>query len=135
VEEIVAVAVHWVAEHCLLEKVIPEPKLSTDDEDQFVLDPLITTATDVPAWPAPGETLVTTAVGGVFVPVPLKLTVIWLELSASVTVTWPLRLPLAVGTKLIQRLQLEFAGITPPQSSFAVKSPEAASLIGSETSW
>src|ERR1035441_2028564 len=122
---IVTVAVHWVSvEHCWLENVMPVPKLKIEDAEKCVLVPLITTwFNEVPSEPAPGETLATTAVGAVFVPVPISAISIWLELDASVIVTLPVRFPVAVGSKPIHRLQLESAGITPPQSSLAVKSP------------
>src|ERR1035441_499331 len=66
-EAIVTVTVHWVSVvHCWLEKVMPVPKLKIEDEEKCVFVPLITTwVSDVPAEPAPGETLATTATGGV----------------------------------------------------------------------
>src|ERR1035438_2149593 len=58
-EAIVTVAVHCVSVgHCWLENVMPVPKLKIEDEEKCVLVPLITTwVNEVPADPAPGETL------------------------------------------------------------------------------
>jgi hypothetical protein len=61
-------------------------------------------------------------------PVPARLTVRGLFQALSVTVMVPVRLPIAVGVKVTEMLQVA-PGLTEPQSSVSAKSPLAATLV------
>ena len=66
-----------------------------------------------------------TAGAGV-VPVPLSETVCDEPLALSVTVSVPVRVPLAVGVKVTEMMQLAPPATLEPQELVSAKSPEAA---------
>src|SRR5271157_2075009 len=88
-------------------------KVMTEDALKCVHPlPVMTTFTVVPAAPAPGETTATAAAGLVAVPEPERFVTSAVPPGAeSVTVSVPLRTPVALGAKATYIKQEELAAI------------------------
>ena len=76
-----------------------------------------------------GEKLMVPIVCGIKTPVPLKLTLCGLPTASLTTVIVPVRVPLAVGVKVILMVQLAAGASVMPQVVVLAKSPLATMLV------
>jgi hypothetical protein len=92
--------------------------------------------TVVPTVPAPGETDLMDAGGSAVVPVPFSVTVtrpVGVTLSAKLTL--PVSTAAESGVNVADTIQVDSAGMIPPQLSVAPKFPVSAVPSGAGTVW
>ena len=85
----------------------------------------------VPTWTLPNERDVGDRVGVIIYPTPVKATVCVGTYALSVTVAFPVLVPVCVGVKITEKLHVPLAATCVPlQVSLAkVKSPEGTTLV------
>jgi len=82
------------------------------------------------SWPLKVRALgATPATGAAVTAVPVKLTCCGLPLELSVTVSAPVRVPLAVGVKVMLNVQDAWTATLPPQLLVSEKSPLVETLL------